>query len=150
MESGAIEVMLHQIQHPVVERLFMQALLAVLAVAVLTQLVHKVTTNVSTAVICIVPIVIAIAQDVGASAYMLAIVAGITSLLGFVFVVETIPSVIVQQAGYMTQKELLCPGLVLTIVSARIDGVGGHDVVDVVGYLYRKWSVKTFGAGITG
>lgn len=117
MESGAIEVMLHQIQHPVVERLFMQPLLAVLAVAVLTQLVHKVTTNVSTAVICIVPIVIAIAQDVGASAYMLAIVAGITSLLGFVFVVETIPSVIVQQAGYMTQKELLCPGLVLTIVS---------------------------------
>lgn len=120
MESGAIDVVLSQIQNPAVERLFVQPILAVLAVAVLTQLVHKVTTNVSTAVICVVPIVIAIANDVGASAYMLALVAGITSLLGFVFIVETIPSVIVQQSGFITQKELLRPGLVLTLVSLAL------------------------------
>jgi anion transporter len=120
MESGAVEVIIKRLNTPVVDQLFTYPVLAVLVVSVLTQLIHKVTTNVSTAVIAVVPIVIAISQEVGASAYILTITAGINALLGFVLVVETIPNVITHASGLITQRDFFRCGFWLTLCSLGI------------------------------
>ncbi|EMT53200.1 DASS family sodium-coupled anion symporter [Brevibacillus borstelensis] len=101
--------------------LFSNPALAVLTVAVLTQLIHKVTSNVSTAVIATVPVVMALAaHSPDSPALLLAFVAGLTSLYGFILVVETIPGVMVHGTGWVTQQDFFVPGFWLTLVTTGL------------------------------
>ncbi|MCQ6268374.1 SLC13 family permease [Fictibacillus sp. WQ 8-8] len=118
-ETGAIKHISQWLENDYTLYLFSQPALSVLTVAILTQLIHKVTSNVSTAVIATVPVVISLAQHAGQSSspLLLGFTAGITCLFGFLFVVETIPNVMVQQTGWVTQRDFIKPGLCLTIIT---------------------------------
>lgn len=117
-ESGAIDYLSRWLENDITAYLFATPVLAVFTVIILTQLIHKVTSNVSTAVITTVPVVMALsAQSADAPALLLAVAAGMTCLFGFLLVVETIPTVIVHGTGWISQRDLVKPGIWLTLVS---------------------------------
>ncbi|MBO8172232.1 MAG: DASS family sodium-coupled anion symporter [Bacillaceae bacterium] len=120
-ESGAISYLSKWLENDLTMYLFSNPLLAVLTVAVLTQLIHKVTSNVSTAVISSVPVVMALSSHAPDSpALLLAVVAGMTCLFGFVIVVETIPNVLVHGTGWISQRDFLKTGLWLTLITLAL------------------------------
>jgi sodium-dependent dicarboxylate transporter 2/3/5 len=117
-ESGAIDYLSRWLENDITLYLFSKPLLAVLTVVALTQLIHKVTSNVSTAVITTVPIVMALsAHSANTPILLLAIVAGVTCLFGFILVVETIPNVLVHGTGWVSQKDFLRTGFWLTAIT---------------------------------
>lgn len=120
-ETGVTDYLSKWMENDYTLYLFSNPALAVLTVAILTQLIHKVTSNVSTAVIATVPVVMALAahaQD--APALLLAFVTGVTCLFGFILVVETIPGVMVHGTGWVTQQDFFKPGLWLTLLTTAV------------------------------
>jgi solute carrier family 13 (sodium-dependent dicarboxylate transporter), member 2/3/5 len=117
-DTGAVNYISKWIENDFTLYLFSKPALAVLTVAILTQLIHKVTSNVSTAVIATVPVVIALASQAGqSSSLLLAYVTGVTCLFGFSLIVETIPNVLAQETGYISQHDFFKPGLWLTLIT---------------------------------
>lgn len=117
-ETGAIHYLSQWLESDFTQYLFSNPAIAVLTVAVLTQLIHKVTSNVSTAVIATVPVVMALSShSAHAPAVLLAFVTGMTCLFGFLLVVETIPSVMVHGTGWVTQRDFIKPGIWLTLIT---------------------------------
>lgn len=120
-ETGAVKHISQWLENEYTLYLFSNPALAVLTVAVLTQLIHKVTSNVSTAVIATVPVIISLAAHSGqSSALLLGFISGMTCLFGFLIVVETIPNVLVQQTGWVTQRDFLKPGIWLTFITTGL------------------------------
>jgi sodium-dependent dicarboxylate transporter 2/3/5 len=123
-ESGAINHLSQWLENDVTLYLFSKPLLAVLTVVVLTQLIHKVTSNVSTAVIATVPIIMALSgHSASTPVLLLAIVAGMTCLFGFILVVETIPNVLVHGTGWVSQKDFLKTGFWLTAITMILTAI---------------------------
>ncbi|MEB3103616.1 SLC13 family permease [Ferviditalea candida] len=117
-ETGAIRYLSQWLESDFTIYLFSNPALAVLTVAVLTQLIHKVTSNVSTAVIATVPVVMALSShSEHAPAVLLAFITGMTCLFGFLLVVETIPGVMVHGTGWVTQRDFIKPGIWLTLIT---------------------------------
>ncbi|MGI6185440.1 DASS family sodium-coupled anion symporter [Brevibacillus sp. MCWH] len=120
-ETGVTDYLSRWMENDLTLYLFSNPALAVLTVTILTQLIHKVTSNVSTAVIATVPVVMALsAQAQSAPALLLAFVAGLTCLFGFILVVETIPGVMVHGTGWVTQQDFFKPGFWLTLATTAI------------------------------
>ncbi|MFM1654684.1 SLC13 family permease [Brevibacillus sp. B_LB10_24] len=120
-ETGVTNYLSRWMENDLTLYLFSNPALAVLTVAVLTQLIHKVTSNVSTAVIATVPVVVALsAHSPNAPALLLAFVAGLTCLFGFILVVETIPGVMVHGTGWVTQQDYFKPGFWLTLATTAV------------------------------
>lgn len=120
-ETGVISYLSKWLESDFTLYLFSNPSLSVLTVVILTQLMHKVTSNVSTAVIATVPVVMALSAQSGhAPALLLGVVTGITCLFGFMLVVETIPGVMVHGTGWVTQQDFFKPGFWLTLVSTGI------------------------------
>lgn len=120
-ETGVTDYLSKWMENDLTLYLFSNPALAVLTVAILTQLIHKVTSNVSTAVIATVPVVMALsAHAEGAPALLLAFVTGVTCLFGFLLVVETIPGVMVHGTGWVTQQDFFKPGFWLTLLTTAV------------------------------
>ncbi|MBT2569410.1 DASS family sodium-coupled anion symporter [Planococcus sp. ISL-110] len=90
---------------------------AVVIVIVLAQIFHKMISNVATAVVVLVPIVISVAQNAGIDPLAIAFTTGLTCLFGFVLIVESMPNLIAHSTGMISQKDFLKPGLYATIIS---------------------------------
>lgn len=90
---------------------------AVVIVIVLAQFFHKMISNVATAVVVLVPIVISVAQNAGIDPLAIAFTTGLTCLFGFVLIVESMPNLIAHSTGMISQKDFLKPGLYATIIS---------------------------------
>lgn len=120
-ETKAIDALSQWLKNDLTTFLFSNSLLAVITVAVFTQIFHKITSNVTTAVVAITPVVIALsAQSSESLVLLLTVLVGVHSLFGFIFVVETIPNVLVHGTGWVTQKDFIKPGLWLTVVSIGV------------------------------
>jgi sodium-dependent dicarboxylate transporter 2/3/5 len=120
-ETGVTDYLSRWMENDLTLYLFSNPAMAVLTVTILTQLIHKVTSNVSTAVIATVPVVMALsAHAQNAPALLLAFVAGLTCLFGFILVVETIPGVMVHGTGWVTQQDFFKPGFWLTLATTGI------------------------------
>jgi sodium-dependent dicarboxylate transporter 2/3/5 len=120
-ETGVIAYLSKWVENDFTLYLFSNPSLAVLTVTILTQLIHKVTSNVSTAVIATVPVVIALSSHADhAPVLLLGVVTGITCLFGFLLVVETIPGVMVHGTGWITQQDFFKPGFWLTFVTTAV------------------------------
>jgi sodium-dependent dicarboxylate transporter 2/3/5 len=120
-ETGVIHYLSRWLENDFTLQLFSQPSLAVLTVAILTQLIHKVTSNVSTAVIATVPVVMALSSHAQhAPALLLGFVAGMTCLFGFLLVVETIPGVMAHGTGWITQRDFFKSGFWLTMVAIAL------------------------------
>lgn len=116
-ETGVVDLLSKWLENDFTLFLFSNPSLAVVTVVIMTQLIHKVTSNVSTAVIATVPVAIALSSHAQhAPVLLLAILAGMTSLYGFLLVVETIPGVLVYNTGWITQRDFLRTGVWLTLV----------------------------------
>lgn len=90
---------------------------AVVIVIVLAQIFHKMISNVATAVVVLVPIVISVAQHAGINPLAIAFTTGLTCLFGFVLIVESMPNLIAHSTGMISQKDFLKPGVYATIIS---------------------------------
>ncbi|WP_269411505.1 SLC13 family permease [Lentibacillus daqui] len=117
IDSGAANTISEYLSLDWVLSFVKNPLLAVIFIAILTQLFHKLISNVSTAVVTLVPIVISIAANANVDPMILGFTAGLTSLYGFILVVETMPNLLVHSSGMIDQKDFLKPGLYATIVS---------------------------------
>ncbi|MDQ0428085.1 anion transporter [Planomicrobium stackebrandtii] len=90
---------------------------AVVIVIILAQIFHKMISNVATAVVVLVPIVISVAQNAGINPLAISFTTGLTCLFGFVLIVESMPNLIAHSTGMISQKDFLKPGLYATIIS---------------------------------
>ncbi|MDQ0340779.1 anion transporter [Caldalkalibacillus uzonensis] len=105
------DVFLAFLQHP---------LLAVFTIVIIVQLFHLGVSNVGTAVITIVPVFMTVALQISADPIAFAVIAGITSVLGFILVVETIPNVLAHSTRLISQKDFYIPGIILTLLTTLI------------------------------
>ena len=97
--------------------------LAILMITLFAQIYHLAIGNVATVTITLVPIVYQLALYNGANPFMMALAAGIASLFGFILVVETIPNVMVYNTGLIHSKDLIRPGIILTLVVSVVMGL---------------------------
>lgn len=119
-ETGAIEFLggllnvgwlTQALQHPII---------AVFLIVLITQLYHLCVSNVSTAVVTLLPVLIGLATQIGIDPIFITFTAALTCLFGFILVVETMPNVIVQGSGYISQREFIVPGIWATIASSGV------------------------------
>lgn len=119
-ETGAIDYISSLLEHGWLTNGLHTPLLGVLFVVLLTQIYHLGVSNVSTAIVTLLPILIGIASKAGADPVVIAFTAALTCLFGFILVVETMPNVLVQASGYIRQREFFLPGLWATLASIVI------------------------------
>jgi di/tricarboxylate transporter len=92
-------------------------LLSVIVVILLAQVFHKLISNVATAVVILVPILISVAQKGDIDPLVIGFTTGLTCLFGFMLIVESMPNLLAHSTGMITQKDFLKPGFYATIIS---------------------------------
>ncbi|MEH7121708.1 DASS family sodium-coupled anion symporter [Bacillus sp. JJ1503] len=95
-------------------------ILAVFSVLVITQVLHLVVANVSTAVVILIPIFIGLATTAGADPVLICVTASLACLHGYILVVEATPNIVVHSTGQIQQKDFLIPGLWMTIAMIAV------------------------------
>src|SRR5699024_2672834 len=88
-------------------------------------------TNVSTAVITLLPVLISLSAQSGLDPVVMSVLSAVTLLLGFILVVETMPNVVAHSTGRVEQQDFLLPGILSTIASIFI--------ITLVAYTYWQW-----------
>ncbi|WP_342387769.1 SLC13 family permease [Salinicoccus bachuensis] len=117
-ESGALDVLTDALLTDTLIQLFSNPWVAMVTVIIISQLYHMVVTNISTAVVTLVPIIITISVEVGLNPVMMTFVTSITLLFGFILAIQSMPNVIIYNEGRIRQKDLVKPGIVITVISA--------------------------------
>lgn len=117
IDSGAATTISHYLSVDWVLSIVQNPLLGVIMIVILTQIFHKMISNVSTAVVTLIPIVISIAANANVDPMILSFTAGLTSLYGFLLVVETMPNLLVHSTGMIKQKDFLKPGIYATLIT---------------------------------
>lgn len=119
-ETGAIQYVSQMLEHKWLINSFHIPIFAILLVVLFTQIYHLGVSNVSTAIVTLLPALIGIADRAGADPVAIAFSAALTCLFGFILVVETMPNVLAQASGYIGQRDFLIPGIWATLASILI------------------------------
>lgn len=117
IDSGAVHVISEYMSVNWFIVLLQNPFSAIVVVIIVAQLFHKMISNVSAAVVTLVPIIISVAGNAGVDPLVIGFTAGLTSLYGFILVVETMPNLFAYSTGMITQKDFLKPGLYATIIT---------------------------------
>lgn len=117
VDSGAADTISEYLSVSWFMSLIKNPLLAVIIVTFLAQVFHKLISNVATAVVVLVPIIISVAQNAGIDPTVTGFATGLSCLFGFMLIVESMPNLLVHSTGMITQKDFLKPGLYATIIS---------------------------------
>ncbi|MFD1037460.1 SLC13 family permease [Virgibacillus byunsanensis] len=125
IDSGAASTISEYLSVDWVLKIIQNPVLAVIFVVVLAQLFHKMISNVSTAVVTLLPIVLSLASNANIDPLVVGFTAGLSSLYGFVLIVETMPNLLVHSTGMITQKDFLKPGLYATIITTILTIIVG-------------------------
>ncbi|QKY68303.1 DASS family sodium-coupled anion symporter [Lentibacillus sp. CBA3610] len=96
--------------------LMQEPLLALIFVLVATQVIHLLISNVSTAVVTLIPIYIGLSIEAGVNPVLIAYTAAITCLHGYILIVETMTNMIVYSSGQISQRDYLKPGVYMTLL----------------------------------
>ncbi|PLR75905.1 hypothetical protein CU633_18690 [Bacillus sp. V3-13] len=112
--SGAPDLVGESLSTGWIIDLLSSPLLAVVAVLIITHILHLAVANVSTAVVTLIPIFIGLAGESGADPALICVTASLACLHGYILVVESTPNIIVYSTGQIQQKEFLIPGLIMT------------------------------------
>lgn len=115
-DSGAATKIGEALGAPWVLSLIQNPIIAIIFVLIATQIIHLMMSNVSTAVVTLIPIYIGIAHTAGINPVMICFAAALTCLHGYILVVETMPNVLVHGTGQISQRDFLVPGLFLTVL----------------------------------
>lgn len=119
-KSGAAEKIGEVFGMPWIISVLHHPILAVIFILVITQLVHLIMSNVSTAVVTLIPIYISLATLAHINPIFICFTAAITCLHGYILVVETMTNIVVYSSGQLTQREFLKPGVFATIAMMAI------------------------------
>ncbi|MBZ5200123.1 DASS family sodium-coupled anion symporter [Planomicrobium chinense] len=117
VDSGAADTISEYLSVGWFMALIQNPLPAVIIVTILAQIFHKLISNVATAVVVLVPIIISVAQNAGIDPTVTGFATGLSCLFGFVLIVESMPNLLAHSTGMITQKDFLKPGLYATIIS---------------------------------
>jgi len=131
IESGAIDLLETLLSPEGFIEVFSNPWLAIPIVIILSQVYHLGVTNVSTAVITILPVLISVSAQAGLDPAVMSVASAVSLLLGFLLVVETMPNVVAHSTGRVTQKDFLWPGIWATLASIVI--------MTLVAYTYWRW-----------
>lgn len=119
-DSGAIAVITSWLEGPWLMVLAKSPLLIIVVIIVLSHIYHLGVSNISTAVVTLLPIVIGVCLEMGADPVAFSVLAGVTILFGFLLVVETLPSILVHGTGEISQRDFWRAGIPLTLWSVVI------------------------------
>ncbi|UJL45550.1 DASS family sodium-coupled anion symporter [Virgibacillus sp. NKC19-16] len=117
VDSGAVTTLSEYLSVDWFLSIVQYPLLAAIIVILLTQIFHKMISNVPAAVVTLIPITISVAANANIDPLGMAFTAGLTSLYGFMMVVETMPNLIVHSTGLIAQRDFLKPGLYATVIT---------------------------------
>ncbi|HSO59033.1 MAG TPA: DASS family sodium-coupled anion symporter [Paenisporosarcina sp.] len=117
VDSGAAHTISEYLSVDWFMRIIQNPLLAVVVVTLITQLFHKMISNVSTAVVVLVPVIISVAKNAGIDPLAIGFTTGLTCLFGFILIVESMPNLLAHSTGMVTQKDFLKPGLYATVIT---------------------------------
>ncbi|NME06973.1 MULTISPECIES: DASS family sodium-coupled anion symporter [unclassified Psychrobacillus] len=117
VDSGAADIISDYLSVDWFTNIIQYPLLAVLVVSVMAQLFHKMISNVSTAVVILVPIIISVALNAGLDPLTIGFATGLSCVFGYMLVVESMSNVIAHSSGMISQKDFLKPGLYATIIT---------------------------------
>lgn len=131
IESGAIDLLEILVSPPVIVEIFSNPWLAIPITVLISHLYHLGVTNVSTAVITLLPVLISLSAQSGLDPVVMSVLSAVTLLLGFILVVETMPNVVAHSTGRVEQQDFLLPGILSTIASIFI--------ITLVAYTYWQW-----------
>jgi len=120
IESGAIELFEVLITSEFILDVFANPWIAILIVILISQIYHLGVTNVSTAVVTLLPVLISLSLQAGLDPVVIGFISAITILFGYVLVVETMPMVVVHSTGMVNQRDFYFPGLLATVASTVI------------------------------
>ena len=117
VDSGATHTISHYLRVNWFVELLQNPLLAIIVVIFIAQLFHKMISNVGTAVVTLVPIMISVATNAGVDPMIIGFTTGLTCLFGFMLVVESMPNVLAHSTGMVTQNDFLKPGFYATVIT---------------------------------
>lgn len=120
VDSGATDLISNYVSTEGFLKLLQHPVLGLFIIIFLTQIFHKMISNVSTAVITLLPIVLSIATVANFDPLFISMVVGVTCLFGFILAVESMPNLLIHSTGAVTQKDFILPGFYLTIISSVI------------------------------
>ncbi|WP_147803635.1 SLC13 family permease [Alkalicoccus halolimnae] len=123
IESGAVEIVTEIVTTDWVVQLASSTWVMVLMVIVLTQFYHLIVTNINTAVVTMVPFLISFSHQLGHDPIMIVFISSVSTLFGFVLVVQTIPNVLVYNTGLIRAREFIAPGIGASIITMVLTGL---------------------------
>jgi len=119
-QSGAAEAVGASLSADWLIGLLHSPLIGVIAVLIITQILHLAVANVSTAVVTLIPIFIGLSAQAGADPVLICITASLACLHGYILVVEATPNIIVHSTGQIQQKDFLMPGIWMTLAMIAV------------------------------
>ena len=120
IESGAIELLEVLITSEYILNVFSNPWISIFVVILVSQLYHLGVTNVSTAVVTLLPVLISLSLQTGLDPVVISFASAITMLFGYILIVETMPNVVVHGTGLVSQKDFYLPGILSTIASTIV------------------------------
>ncbi|WP_156289620.1 SLC13 family permease [Oceanobacillus salinisoli] len=131
IESGAMDLLASLFATNFILQAFGNPWIALILVIILSQIYHLGVTNVSTAVVTLLPVLIGLSMQTGLDPVVVSFASAITFLFGFILVVETMPNVVVHGTGLIEQKDFYIPGIWGTVISTL--------VTILVAFTWWKW-----------
>ncbi|MGN7385398.1 SLC13 family permease [Sporosarcina sp. SAFN-015] len=117
VDSGATHTISHYLSVDWFVTLLQNPFITIIVVILTAQLFHKLISNVSTAVVTLVPIMISVATNAGLDPLIVGFTTGLTCLFGFILIVESMPNVLAHSTGMISQNDFLKPGLYATLIT---------------------------------
>lgn len=131
IETGAIDLLASMLKTDAVLKAFGNPWLAILVVVIVSHLYHLGVTNVSTAVVTLLPVLIGLANLSEMDPMVIVFASSVSTLFGFMLIVETMPNVIVHGTGLVAQRDFYIPGFWATVASIVI--------VAAVAFTWWRW-----------
>ncbi|KAB2330433.1 DASS family sodium-coupled anion symporter [Cytobacillus depressus] len=119
-QSGAAELVGGSLSAGWLIDLLRSPIIAVITILIITQILHLVVANVSTAVVTLIPIFIGLSVKAGADPVLICVTASLACLHGYILVVEATPNIVVYSTGQIQQKDFLLPGLWMTLAMIAV------------------------------
>lgn len=119
-ESGATLLLGESLSAGWIISLMANPIITVIFILCITQIFHLAMSNVSTAVVALVPIYIGLANQAGTDPLVIVFSAALACLHGYILVVEAMPNVLVHSTGQIKQQTFLLPGFYMTVIMTAV------------------------------
>ncbi|MCP8615919.1 SLC13 family permease [Salirhabdus salicampi] len=107
LQSGLVNIA----DHDVLFLLFM---------IIIVHFYHIIITNIGTAAITLIPITLSMSSSLGVNPVYIVLITSVTLVFGFIFVIGTLPNILVQDTRVVHQRDFIVPGTILTIFSVGL------------------------------